>query len=245
MVRMFFFSDNFQDSGNWVIDSKVSVAVTSASFGNCCPFNFSQITYTIDMGRRFGYHLFYMVAPCAALALLTLVSFWIPSDSGERIGFITTLLLGMMVFLLIVPDSLPESSEAIPILGIIMMSTMVIIGVALLATIFVLRCFFAKGTPPRCLQCLVRPSKKRKTAPSEIVDSPKTSQTDVKLKVVNRKPNESSDEPIPDQSSAEDDNRWASVSESFDIIFFWLFFIVIVLLYGCAIGITMSNNENV
>lgn len=76
------------------------------------------------------------------------MSFFIPTESGERIGFVTTLLLGMMVFLLIIPESLPESSKSIPILGVLMMATMIMIALILLVTIFILKCFHSKRKPP-------------------------------------------------------------------------------------------------
>jgi len=149
----------------------------------------------MKMGRKFEYHMFYMVAPCLVIAILTLASFWIPSESGERIGFVTTLLLGMMVFLLIVPDSLPESSKSIPILGILMMTTIVMVGFTLLATILILRCYHATGTPPRCLRCLApKPSKFKQTAPTEAIETPKTSENDIEIKVVPQ-PRGSTDEP--------------------------------------------------
>ncbi|KAK3755630.1 hypothetical protein QZH41_017619, partial [Actinostola sp. cb2023] len=141
-------------NSNWEIDRDIKVSVNETDRGNCCPYTFSQVKYSIKLTRLYSYQLFYIFAPCAILAILTLLSFWIPPESGERIGFVTTLLLSLMVFLLVVPESLPVSSEAIPVLGVIVMVTLVLISFVLLATIIVVACFFATGTPPSYLKFL-------------------------------------------------------------------------------------------
>ncbi|KAK3755631.1 hypothetical protein QZH41_017620 [Actinostola sp. cb2023] len=223
----FLFPDNFQESGNWDLNSDLKIELKDADFGNCCPYKFSEIAYTIKIQRKFQYHMFYMVSPCLVLAMLTLLSFWIPSESGERVGFVTTLLLGMMVFLLIVPDSLPESSQSIPLLGILMMATMVMIGMALLGTVFVLRCYHATGTPPRYLRCLVRPTKLKQTAPSDAIENPKTSTNDINLKVV--------PQPVPQPRVSfavpEIEFTWQMVASKIDNIFFWCMFVVGLVVY--------------
>lgn len=88
------------------------------------------------------------------LMFLGLTSFLIPVESGERIGFVTTILLAMTVFLLLIPSFLPESSDGVPILGIGLQATVVIIALVLFANIFVLKIFFMGGTPPEWVQNL-------------------------------------------------------------------------------------------
>ncbi|KAK3742128.1 hypothetical protein QZH41_015758 [Actinostola sp. cb2023] len=220
--------DIFQESGNWDLNSHLEVEISENDFGNCCPYKFSQISFTMKMGRKFEYHMFYMVAPCLVIAILTLASFWIPSESGERIGFLTTLLLGMMVFLLIVPDSLPESSKSIPILGILMMTTIVMVGFTLLATILILRCYHATGTPPRCLRCLApKPSKFKQTAPTEAIETTKTSENDIEIKVVPQPRGSTRNEP----ATCETEFTWQMVACKLDIIFFSLYSIASVVIY--------------
>ena len=85
---------------------------------------------------------------------LGLSSFLIPVESGERIGFVTTILLAMTVFLLLIPSFLPETSDGVPILGIGLQATVVLIGLVLLANILVLKIFFIEGTPPDWIQNL-------------------------------------------------------------------------------------------
>ena len=107
------------------------------------------------MKRKPLYHLFYLTIPSMMLMFLALTSFLIPVESGERIGFVTTILLAMTVFLLLIPSFLPETSDGVPILGIGLQATMVIISLILFCNIFVLKLFFMEGPPPNWVQNLV------------------------------------------------------------------------------------------
>ena len=78
-------------------------------------------------------------------------------ESGERIGFVTTMLLAMTVFLLLIPSFLPETSDGVPILGVGLQVTLALMALVLFTNIFVLKIFFMDGTPPkwvqRCFSC--------------------------------------------------------------------------------------------
>ena len=55
---------------------------------DCCPDNpYIDITYTIKIRRRKLYYIVNIVTPCLMLAALTLVTFTIPPDAGEKISF--------------------------------------------------------------------------------------------------------------------------------------------------------------
>lgn len=60
-------------------------------------------------------HLFSFLISFVAL---TLLSFFLPPDSGERITLVITNLLAMTVFMLIVAEIMPATSEVIPLISI-------------------------------------------------------------------------------------------------------------------------------
>jgi hypothetical protein len=178
--------------------------------------------------------MFYLVAPCLLLSILTLISFWIPSESGERIGFVTTLLLGMMVFLLVVPDSLPESSQSVPVLGILLMCTLVLITLVLLATIAVLRCFHATGTPPRYLQCFSKPTEMNHNASVEAIDLDKLGRSAASLRAV-----QPFQEPVNLNTALNESNitpSWQRIACRLDSVFFCVFLVINIVLYGVLLS---------
>ena len=67
------------------------------------------------------------------------ISFAVPCESGERIGFCITILLAMAVYLLLVADAVPKTSDQIPILGTYFILSFVEIFMALISTIAILK----------------------------------------------------------------------------------------------------------
>ena len=64
--------------------------------------------------------LFYAVSlllPSIFLMVVDIVGFYLPPDSGERVSFKITLLLGYSVFLIIVSDTLPAPAIGTPLIG--------------------------------------------------------------------------------------------------------------------------------
>ncbi|KAJ7383365.1 hypothetical protein OS493_028444 [Desmophyllum pertusum] len=160
------FANRFVESGDWDIEN-ITSKISETDHGDCCPFNFDEAVYTLKMKRKSLYYMFYLTIPSVILTVLALSSFLIHVESGERIGFVTTILLAMTVFLLVIPSYLPVTSDGLPILGVNLQVTMIIIALVLFANIFVLRVYFMDGTPPSWIETLcvflsVRKSKRIK-----------------------------------------------------------------------------------
>lgn len=106
-----------------------------------------------------------LIVPCVLCTMLVLISFAIPPENGERIGFCATIMISVSVYLLIMADLLPEKSDTLPILGIYYTITMAEIAAALMATILVLNVYQCLSEPPACFkpctEC-ANPSKRKK-----------------------------------------------------------------------------------
>ncbi len=55
--------------------------------------------------------------PCLMLSLLDLLVFCLPPESGEKVSLGITVLLSFSVFLLVIADNVPQTSETAPLLG--------------------------------------------------------------------------------------------------------------------------------
>jgi len=53
----------------------------------CCPDPYIDLTFDIELRRRKLYYVVNIVTPCLMLAGLTVVTFTIPPDAGEKISF--------------------------------------------------------------------------------------------------------------------------------------------------------------
>lgn len=59
-----------------------------------------------------------------SILVLTVTAFYLPPESGERITLVITNLLAMTVFMLLVADIMPSTSEVIPVISIYFSSTL-------------------------------------------------------------------------------------------------------------------------
>merc|ERR1712168_527666 len=71
--------------------------------------------------------------------MLTVITFILPSESGERIGLGVTLMLAATVFMLLVAETTPESSEGIPLV-----SRYFIFCICLMFFVIVLLCYISR-----------------------------------------------------------------------------------------------------
>lgn len=67
--------------------------------------------------RRPLFYTVNLLLPSVFLMLMDIVGFYLPPDSGERVSFKITLLLGYSVFLIIVSDTLPATAIGTPLIG--------------------------------------------------------------------------------------------------------------------------------
>ena len=74
---------------------------------DCCPAPYIDITYTVHIKRRTLYYGFNLIIPCIILSSMTLLSFSLPPESGEKLHLGVTILLSMTVFLVQLGKILP------------------------------------------------------------------------------------------------------------------------------------------
>lgn len=67
--------------------------------------------------RRPLFYAVNLLLPSIFLMVMDIVGFYLPPDSGERVSFKITLLLGYSVFLIIVSDTLPATAIGTPLIG--------------------------------------------------------------------------------------------------------------------------------
>ena len=84
---------------------------------SCCAEPYPDVTYTIQMRRKPLFYVFNMILPCMLITLVALLGFYIPSDSGEKVTMGITTLLSMTVFLMLVAENMPPTSDVLPLVG--------------------------------------------------------------------------------------------------------------------------------
>lgn len=118
---------------------------------NCCPNPYVDILFTMMLRRKPLYYFYYVVLPCIIQMMIILFTFFLPPDSGERIGVVITVLLVFAVYLEVLSNALPKSSSTTPALSRFYLAAMAESAFSIIATCFVLVIHFKgaeKGIGP-------------------------------------------------------------------------------------------------
>jgi len=83
----------------------------------CCSETYPDVTFTIHMTRRSLFYIINLIFPCLLIYAVSFLGFFLPVESGEKVNLEITILLALVVFLLIVGETLPPTPDAIPVLG--------------------------------------------------------------------------------------------------------------------------------
>ncbi|KAG8178949.1 hypothetical protein JTE90_027828 [Oedothorax gibbosus] len=107
-------------------------------FYACCPDPYVDITFYIHIRRRTLYYGFNLIIPCVLISSMALLGFTLPPDSGEKLTLGVTILLSLTVFLLLVAETMPPTSDAVPLIGTYFACIMVMVAFSVVMTVVVL-----------------------------------------------------------------------------------------------------------
>ncbi|CAL9700799.1 unnamed protein product [Knipowitschia caucasica] len=105
----------------------------------CCKEPYPDVTFTVTMRRRTLYYGLNLLIPCVLISGLALLVFLLPADSGEKISLGITVLLSLTVFMLLVAEIMPATSDSVPLIAQYFASTMMIVGLSVVVTVLVLQ----------------------------------------------------------------------------------------------------------
>ncbi|KDR22512.1 Acetylcholine receptor subunit alpha-type acr-16 [Zootermopsis nevadensis] len=104
----------------------------------CCPEPYVDVTFTIQIRRRTLYYFFNLIVPCVLISSMALLGFTLPPDSGEKLTLGVTILLSLTVFLNLVAEKMPSTSDAVPLIGTYFNCIMFMVASSVVLTVVVL-----------------------------------------------------------------------------------------------------------
>ena len=108
----------------------------------CCIEPYIDITFNITLRRKTLFHTINLILPCTAISFLTILVFYLPSASEEKITLCISILLSLTVFFLLLTEIIPPTSIVIPLIGKYLLFTMILVTLSIFATVFVLAVHF-------------------------------------------------------------------------------------------------------
>ena len=125
---------------SWII-SETKAYVTEALFS-------SQAVFRFHFERRPQFVIVNVILPILLMCFLNVMVFLLPVDSGERIGFAITVLLAIAVYMTIVSDNLPKTSEPLPLISYFLIICLIVSVLITVVTVLNLRLFHKDSDEP-------------------------------------------------------------------------------------------------
>ncbi|XP_067665509.1 neuronal acetylcholine receptor subunit alpha-10-like [Haliotis asinina] len=117
----------------------------------CCPEPYPDVTFYVNLRRKPFFYLVNLLFPCILITAVGLLGFLLPPDAGEKVSLEITVLLSLAVFMLVVSDTLPPTSETFPFIGIYFLLAMMMVTLSTVFTVIVINVHFkgqhGRGVP--------------------------------------------------------------------------------------------------
>ncbi|CAG5094989.1 Oidioi.mRNA.OKI2018_I69.XSR.g13977.t1.cds [Oikopleura dioica] len=127
---------SYWESGEWeILDS---YGFRHERKYNCCENIFIDIVYSFHIRRLPLFYTINLIIPCLLISFLTVLVFYLPSDSGEKITLCISVLLTLTVFLLVITEIIPSTSLVVPLIGEYLLFTMIFVTLSVMISVFVL-----------------------------------------------------------------------------------------------------------
>lgn len=117
-------------------------AVRNEAFYICCEEPYPDIVFNITLRRKTLFYTVNLIIPCVGISFLSVLVFYLPSDSGEKVSLSISILLSLTVFFLLLAEIIPPTSLTVPLLGKYLLFTMVMVTASVVVTIAVLNVNF-------------------------------------------------------------------------------------------------------
>lgn len=110
----------------------------------CCDEPYPDIFFNITLRRKTLFYTVNLIVPCVSISYLSVLAFYLPADSGEKIALCINILLSQTMFFLLISEIIPSTSLALPLLGKYLLFTMILVGLSVVITIVILNVHYRK-----------------------------------------------------------------------------------------------------
>ncbi|KAM3721064.1 Acetylcholine receptor [Dirofilaria immitis] len=140
---------DYYPSVEWDIISRVAKRRTK-NYASCCPDEtYTDVMYYLELRRKPLFYTVNLVFPCVGISFLTILVFYLPSHSGEKITLCISILVTLTVFYLLLTEIIPATSISLPLIGKYLLFTMVMVTLSVIVTVISLNLYFRKPTTHR------------------------------------------------------------------------------------------------
>ncbi|XP_064619928.1 neuronal acetylcholine receptor subunit alpha-10-like [Lineus longissimus] len=133
-------SSKFMANGEWELHSIRTKR--SVLYYICCPEPFPDLTWYLVIHRMSLFYVYNLIIPCVLITITAIMVFYLPPETGEKVSLGVTVLLAMTVFLLLIAETMPPTSEVVPVIGKFFGATIILLSLSTAVTVVVLNFHF-------------------------------------------------------------------------------------------------------
>ena len=107
----------YLDNAEWRYDS---FKVMTEPMPVCCPMaTYYMIAFALSFTRLRPFYVINLIMPAMILSICMILTFLLPTECGERLGYSMTILLSYTVLLTITADMMPTTSQETPYISML------------------------------------------------------------------------------------------------------------------------------
>ncbi|XP_050397757.1 acetylcholine receptor subunit alpha-L1 [Patella vulgata] len=237
-------------NGEWDITSATSGAYSYPSTYRP-GYAHTGVTFKIELMRKRTFYVLNTIVPVVLLSFLNVLVFLLPASSGEKMALAVTVLLSFTVYLSIVSEVMPKTSESISILAVYLTLLLTLSTMSVLSSGVVMNMIHQdanKPIPPmlKCVLCCrkkyrnrnkrIKSLKRReyerngdcsKRIPDadlkHFSENSSTTKVEIKASGENGRTELS---PLFETTLEEDDFTWEEIGGAVDNLLFWVFLFI-------------------
>ena len=137
------------ENSQWIMKSKTIFQLGRQKF-------LPGIKMEVVLERRYLFYVYYIMCPLLFLALLNMAVFYLPPSSGERTSVAVTIFLAFIVYMSVLNDTVPTSSNPVAYIYVILFSMVLYSSIIVLLCAISLRIYDSTGEVPTRIQTVVR-----------------------------------------------------------------------------------------
>ncbi|PAV56503.1 hypothetical protein WR25_00211 isoform F [Diploscapter pachys] len=122
-------------NGEWIIENHTA-NVREKKF-DCCVEIYEEVKFTLHLKRRTLYYSFNLTLPCLLIMILVILGFTVCPETCEKVGLQISVFLAIWIFLAFMNEITPQTSEAVPLLGVFFQACMILSILATSFTVYV------------------------------------------------------------------------------------------------------------
>ncbi len=125
----------------FIVDSLVEETSLIIS-KNSDSIEFTVLKFTIKLRRVTTYYFTKILIPFTIIASISLFTFWLSPDSGEKLTLDVTILLSLVFYLQIISDYIPRGFSKIPVLTLYTLTNFSLVFFSCIMTVIVLKMYY-------------------------------------------------------------------------------------------------------